>query len=97
MLLNVESVVTIHQSELLCTQMAAEAPLPTSTMLRMLSWVGIEIVAIGYEDPTNGVAVAVAFALPEFTSITPEMASHLLPSVAVPSEPVVFDLAAKLS
>jgi hypothetical protein len=57
----------------------------------------MSIVAIGYDEPTAGVADTVAFALPLFTSIVPEVAFHLLPSVAVPSEPVVFDLDAKLS
>jgi hypothetical protein len=77
--------------------MAADAPFPTSIMLRILSWVGIDTVAIGYEEPTVGVADTVAVAFPVSTSMVPETASHVLPSVAVPSDPVVLDLSAKLS
>jgi hypothetical protein len=66
-------------------------------MLITLSPVGIDTVAIGYEEPTSGVEVAVAFAKPELTSSAPEIAVHALPSEEVPRDPVVFDLAAKLS
>jgi hypothetical protein len=97
MVLNVESILTIHQSELLCTQTAAEAPLPVSTRLITLSPLGIDTVAIGYDEPTNGVTVAVALATPVLTARVPEVAFHKLPSVAVPREPVVLALPAKLS
>ena len=88
---------TIHQSELLCTQIAALDPGSVSVMVIMLFCVGISIVAIGYDEPVVGVPDTVAFALPLFTATVPDVAFHLLPSVAVPREPVVFDLDAKLS
>jgi hypothetical protein len=63
--LNVESTDTIHQSELLCTQIAADEPDSVSVMDMVLFCVGMLTVAIGYDDPeAPDDGIVVDFALP---------------------------------